>query len=124
MAFVVEDRPERGEDLGAGPEGLGERLRADRHDHELLEVRGVLGVLAAVEDVEHRHGQRPGADPAEVAVQRQAVRRGGCVRAREGHAEDRVRPEIALVGRAVELDQRRVDPGLVGGVQPEHRRAR
>ena len=31
---------------------------ADRHDHELLEVGRVLGVLAAVEDVEHRDRQR------------------------------------------------------------------
>ena len=32
---------------------------ADRHDHELLEVGGVHGVLAAVEDVEQRDRQDP-----------------------------------------------------------------
>ncbi len=36
--------------------------RADRHDHEFLEVDRVVGVLAAVDDVHHRHRQdaRPG----------------------------------------------------------------
>ncbi len=53
------------------------RLRADGHDHEFLEVDLVVGVLAAVDDVGHRHGQDPGVGAAEVAVERQAVRGGG-----------------------------------------------
>jgi len=36
---------------------------------------------------------------------------------RQGHAEDRVRAEVALVGHAVELDQRRVETGLVRRVE-------
>ena len=40
-------------DLGAPAQPLGEGRRADRHDHELLEVGRVLGVLAAVQDVHH-----------------------------------------------------------------------
>ena len=43
-------------DLGAPAQALGEGRRADRHDHELLEIGGVLGVLAAIQDVHHRHG--------------------------------------------------------------------
>ena len=50
-------RAQRREDLGAGAQRLGVRVGADRHDHELLEVGRVLGVLAAVEDVEHRDRQ-------------------------------------------------------------------
>ena len=46
-----------------GPQRVGEGLDADRHDHELLEVGRVLGVLAAVEDVEHRDRQRRRARP-------------------------------------------------------------
>ena len=52
-----------------------EGRRADGHDHELLEVDVVVGVLAAVEDVHHRHGQDLGVGAAEVAVERQADRR-------------------------------------------------
>ena len=55
-------------------------------DHELLDVSGVLGVLAAVEDVEHGHGQ--GHPFAEVAVEWHAAgcrrRVGDCQR----HAKD------------------------------------
>ena len=106
-----------------GPQRVGEGVDADRHDHELLEVGRVLGVLAAVEDVEHRDRQRRRADAAEVAVQRQVVRRGRRVGAGERDAEDRVGAERALVRRAVELAQQRVDAGLVGGVEPVQRRA-
>ena len=42
-------------DFGAHAEGLGEGVGTEGHDHELLEVGGVGGVLAAVEDVEHGH---------------------------------------------------------------------
>ena len=51
-------------------------------------------MLAAVQDVEHRHGQDPGAGPAEVAVQRQVVRRRRGMGAASGHAEDGVGPEL------------------------------
>ena len=122
VALVVEDRPQRPEDLGAGAERLRVRLEADRHDHELLEVRGVLGVLAAVEDVEHRDRQDPGADAAEVAVERQVVRRRRRVGAGERHAEDRVGPERALVGRPVDVDEGGVDAGLVRRVEAQQRR--
>ena len=58
-------------DLDADPETLGEGVRADGHDHELLQVDRVLRVRAAVDHVQHRHRQRHGVDPAEVAVERQ-----------------------------------------------------
>ena len=32
--------------------------RAHRHDHEFLDVDGVVGMRAAVDDVHHRHGQQ------------------------------------------------------------------
>ena len=51
------------ERLGAVAQRLGETRRANRHDHELLEVDVVVGVLAAVDDVHHRHRQRVRADP-------------------------------------------------------------
>ena len=50
---------------------------------------------------------------AEVAVERQAARLGGGLGRRQRHAEDGVGAEAALVPRAVELDQRRVDAALV-----------
>ena len=114
--------PERVKGLGADPEGLGEALRARRHDHELLEVDRVLGVHAAVQDVQHRHGEhaRPvAADPAE---ERDAgISRSG-LRDRERRAEDRVRAQPPLVRSAVELDEGTVDFRLRGRVHPDEGR--
>ena len=79
-------------------------------------------MLAAVEDVEHRHGQRPGAGAAEIAEQRQVVGRRRGVGGGERHAEDRVRAERRLVRRPVELAQDRVEARLVGRVEAVDRR--
>src|SRR5664280_1042208 len=121
-AAIVEDRPEGVEDLRTGPERLREGRPSDRRDHELLEVRGVHGVLAAVEDVKERDGQDPRTGTAEVPVERQVVRSGGGVRTGEADAERGIGPEVALVRRAVEVDQRGVDAGLVGCVGTEQGR--
>ena len=79
----------------------------------------VVGVLAAVEDVHHRHGQRLGRHAAEVAVERLARGGRGGVRDGHRHGERRVRAELRLVLGAVELEQHRVDPLLVGRVEAE-----
>ena len=84
-------RLERVEDLGDHADALGEALRADRHDHEFLEVDLVVGVLAAVDDVGHRHRQDAGVGPADVAVEGQA--RGPLAAAL---AAARLTPRIAL----------------------------
>ena len=109
---------ERVEDLGAHPQALRERAGAGRDDHELLEVDGVVGVRAAVEDVHHRHRQHARGVAAEVAPQRQPLLDGGRVGGGQRDAEDRVGAQAALVRRAVELDQRAVERGLVGRVEP------
>ena len=102
--------------LGAPAEGLAERLRADRQDHELLDVDVRLGVRAAVDDVHHRHRQHVGVRAADVAEERQLGGGGGGLRDGEADAEDRVRAEVRLVLGAVGRDQGRVDDALVGGV--------
>ncbi len=106
-------------DLGADAQRLLEAAGADRHDHELLQVDVVVGVLAAVHDVHHRHRQREGVDAADVLVERQLERGGGGVGGRQRDAEDRVGAELGLVRRAVELDEHAVDEALVGGVEPD-----
>ena len=112
-AAVVQVLLEVVERLRAHAQALAERGGADRHDHELLEVDRVVGVGAAVDDVHHRHGQHARRLPAEVAPQRQALLGGGRARGGERHAEDRVGAQARLVRRAVELDQRPVEPRLV-----------
>ncbi len=55
--------------LGGEPERVGEAIRPGRHKHELLQVDRVLGVRAAVDHVEHRHGQQRRLLAAQPAVE-------------------------------------------------------
>ena len=122
QALLLQHRLQRVVDLRALAQRLGEGRRADRGDHELLDVDVGVGVRAAVEDVHHRHRQQVRVGAADVPVERQ-VR---AVRGRPGHgerdAEDRVGAELGLVGRAVELEHRLVDQPLVVGLEAlDHR---
>ena len=87
-AALLQHRLQRVVDLGAPLQRLAEGRRADRRDHELLDVDAGVGVRAAVEDVHHRHRQHVGVRPADVAEQRQLGRLGGRLGHRERDAED------------------------------------
>ena len=86
------------------------------HDHEFLEVDGVVGVGAAVDDVHHRHGQACALGAADVAVERLAAGFGGGLRGGQRHAENGVGAEVGLVGRAIERDHGAIDGDLVFGI--------
>ena len=73
---------------------------------------------AAVEDVHHRDGKLGSVDAAEEAVKRDIERGRDRFSGGEGDGENRVRAEVRLVFRAVELDHRLVDRVRVGGVHP------
>ena len=83
--------------LGAPAQRLAEGSGADGHDHELLQVDVVVGVLAAVDDVHHRRRQHMSVRPADVPIQRHSSRRRSGVRSSEGHRQHGVRAEPALV---------------------------
>ena len=70
---LLEHALERVEDLAHLADGFRPALGAHRHDHEFLEIDLVVRVLAAVDDVRHRHRQLAGVGAADVAVQRQVV---------------------------------------------------
>ncbi len=55
------------EDFDAAAQGVAERVEAQRHDHELLHVDRVVGMLAAVDDVHHRGRQQSRVRAAEIA---------------------------------------------------------
>ena len=116
--FLLQQPLERVEDLGGHAESGREVLGARGDQHELLEVEAVVGVGAAVQDVDHRHRHEPAADAPEIGVEREprVVRR----RPRDGERdrEDRVGTERRLVRRAVELEQRLVHGRLLGGLHP------
>ena len=116
QAALLQGRLEVVEDLGAHRSASREARRADRDDHELLEVHVVVGVRAAVDDVHHRHRQDVRRVAAEVAPQRQVLLRRGRASGGQRDAEDRVRAQAGLVLGPVELDQLAVEALLVGRV--------
>ena len=118
---AVEERAQGLVDLDALADGLGERRRPVRHDHELLEVERVRGVPAAVDDVHQRDGQEPRARTAERPVEGLAPRGGRRPRHGERDGEHRIGPEPRLVVAAVERDEGGIDRRLIGAVTARER---
>ena len=98
---------------------LTEALRADRHNHEFLEINRSVGVRAAVDDVHHRNREHLRVRAAEVFVKRQSTGFRRRFRNREGNAENRIRAELGLRFRPVELEHRLVDGDLVKRVETD-----
>ena len=107
--------------LDPGAERLGEGLEPERHEHELLDVDVVVGVGAAVQDVELGHRQDGRGRAAQVGVERQAGGAGRRLGDRERGAQDGVGPQPLLRGGAVQVDQVAVDQRLVPGVHAAER---
>ena len=107
------------EDFRAPAHRLGHVGRTDRHQHELLHVDAVVRVGAPVEHVDHRHRQPVRTRTAELPVQgnRLVARRG--VGAGHRCGQDRIGPETALVGGAVQLDHPSVHGLLIVRVHAE-----
>lgn len=102
-------------DLRTDAQGLAEGLRADRGDHEFLDIHPGVGVGAAVEDVHHRHRQDVAVGAADVTEELQAGGLGGGLGHSHGDTENGVGTEAGLVGRAVQLDHGLVHQALVVG---------
>ncbi len=79
---IVQHLAERVKRLGAGAYRFAQALHADRHDHALLKLQRTRGMLAAVDNVHHRHGQRCCERAAEIRIKWKADARRS--RARDG----------------------------------------
>ena len=97
VACALQRVLQRVEHFGAHAHRLGEARRADRHDHEFLEVDRIVGMHAAIDDVHHRHGQQRRLRPADIAIERHALRGGLGLGRGHRHAEDGVGAEPLLV---------------------------
>ena len=117
--LVVEHLLERVEDFAATADRVAKPLDAQRHDHELLHVDRVVGMLAAVDDVHHRGGQEPSVRAADIAIERQADILGRRVGRGQRNAKDRIRTQLLLVRCAVELAEHAVDADLIQRVGPD-----
>ena len=116
-ALFLEDGLEGVVDLNTPAQALGEGLGTQRNNHEFLDVDVGIGVGTAVEDVHQRNRQHVGVRAAQVLVQRQVRGGGGCVGNGQGHAQDGVGAQLALVRGAVQVQHGLVDAALVGGVE-------
>jgi hypothetical protein len=74
-------------------------------------------VLAAVEDVQHGHGQRASREPSKIPVKRHVVVVCRSVGHCQRHAQYGVRTKLTLVRCAVQQDQLPVQRHLVAGVR-------
>ena len=112
------------EDFGDHLEALGERLSANRSNHEFLEVDRSGGVSTAVDHVAHRAGEREllGAmELGDVLVKRKASVLSGSNANSHGNAEDGVCTEFVLEHAvAVESDHGVVDFGLLGRIHADN----
>ena len=76
---------------------------------------------AAIDDVHHRHRQKPRRCAADIAIERQLIGCGRRLGDGERDAEDGVGAEPAFVGRAVERDHGVVDLDLRLGIHAAER---
>ena len=76
----------------------------------------------AVEDVGQRNRQGLGVGPAKIFIKGQADRLGRGLGRGEGNAENRVRAQVLLCRRAIDLEHLGVDGELVGAVEADELR--
>ena len=117
VLHVLDQLLQRLEHLGAPTQALGEAGSAHGHHHELLGIHGGVSVCAAVEDVHHGHGQTVGVHAAQEAVQGQTEGGSGGPGSGDGHGQDGVGAQVALVLGAVGLQHGGVHGVHVRGVQ-------
>ena len=123
-ATVLQHGLEGVEDFGDHLETLGERLGANRGDHEFLEVNRSGGVSTAVDHVAHRARERElgrAMELGDVLVERKASVLSGSNANSHGNAEDGVCTEGVLEHAvAVESDHGVVDFGLLGRIHADN----
>ncbi len=112
---------QRVENLRSPAHRLGKRIGTYRHHHEFLKIDGVVGMLAAIDDVHHRHRQDMRIDPADIAIQRQPARIGSGFRNGQAYAQYRVGSKVRLVVSAIQVDHHRINIFLILGIEVDQR---
>ena len=123
LSFLLEERLQSVKHLRRPAQRLTERGSPRRHNHELLRIHGVRCVRAAVEDVHHRHGQNVCLKAAEEAIERDILRLRRRIRCRNRNSKDRIRTELGLVLRAVQIEHRLIDRVDIACLEARKRRS-
>ncbi len=90
-------------------QGFAETGSAYGHNHELLEINGIVRMFSAIEDVHHRNGQPMGMNAAQIAEQLYTVLLRSRFGTSQGYAQNGVGAEVPLVFRAVQLNHTCID---------------
>lgn len=120
--FSTDDFLQRVIGLSTNLEGISERIGASGEQHELLESELVASMRAAVDDVKRGSGKNERRlntrEVSKVLVERDALLSSTGLSDGDGDAKDGVRAELALIGRAIELDEEIIDVPLIGDDEP------
>ena len=103
-AFLAEQLLEYLVDLRDGAKRLGVGVEPEGHDHELLKVHVVRGVLSTVHNIAARNRQSMGPRASQITIKRERRRLRRGFRGRQGYTQQGVRAEATFIVRAVSLD--------------------
>ena len=110
------------ENFRPGAQALRKTGRGHRLHHEFLNIHIVIRVLAAIEDIHHRHRHTEfGAaiDVGDVLVQGNPARAGSRLGRRQGHGQNSIGAKFCLVIGAVGLDHAGIQLALVRGISAQ-----
>jgi len=106
---IVQNTLERVINLNTRAQSIAKIAEAPRLNHELLEVEGVVGMLATVEDVEHRRWKCSRMRSTNISIERlfRSNRRG--MRDGKTHSKRRIGAEMRLVFGSINLAEQLID---------------
>ena len=108
------------ENLGAPPQPFAKACGPHRHDHELLNIEGVIRVASTVDDVHHRDRQSSRVHATKISVERYTkLKRRGASNSNTD-PQNRVGSEVALIRGTVRVNQRSVYGDLPRGLDANH----
>ena len=116
-ALVVQNFLERMEYFGAITNRFTEAGCAHGDDHQLLQIKVVVGVRATVDHIHHGHGHLVGAHAAEITVQGQTRLFSSSAGHGHGDSQHRVGAQAGFVLGAVKVNQGFIQKGLFGGIK-------
>ncbi len=103
IAFALQHRLEVVEDLGTHSERLAEARCSNRHDHEFLEVDGIVRMLPTVQDVHHGNGKRTRCYPTHILEYRQVGSLSCSASCCQTDRQNRIRTQVGFIGGAIRL---------------------
>jgi hypothetical protein len=120
ISLLLEEFLQSMKNLCAVTKPLGETGGADRHHHKLLQIDAVVGMLAAVQYVHHRHGYSDGARAAEIRIERKIGRHRCRTRRSHRDSENGICSQPGFIESSVQINHGLVYFRLAAGIHPDN----